>query len=398
MAIPAMDNNDYATEAVRMQGDVDREGRLKFIFSELIEKGWLPEGKGFNWQRVLNMPTVPENAVAWTEVQKNNGTGNTCVAPGNPISTSGLINDWSAQQTAFVSEPICVIDGQMSYLEAQQTLNRRKNFQDCIDDAWGERDRFMYILKCANKYVATDSLDNTQFSTSFPLIPATNYANRSLLDYFYRKLHRMNAMAMGGAVSYKDGKPIFRLVCSSEVQQQIIMSDPNVREDFRFAQMGEDRNAQLLKTFGINQTYAGFAMFCDDRMPRYDFVDGAWVERPFLANTGTPSFGVDYAEVTTAYDNAEYEDIIFFHPEVVKRRMLPSVNTLGADTKFGPYNFVGRITWLNILNEETNPIGTVGKWRADLIAGYEPNLLNYGIVVRVNRCTNSLYSWATCVR
>ncbi len=398
MSIPLLANEDFATEALRMQGDVKRIGRVKSVFSELMKKDWLKDGQGFNWQSVTSLRSLPTHAVTWTPVQLNDGATNTCNPTPNPVQSSTLIQEWSAFQTAFRSEDICLMDGRFAFNSGEQILNRQKNFQDCIDDAWQEQDRVNYISSCLWKYVATDALDHTQGSTSFPLIPPTNFINQDLMMVFYNRLNRDNAQQDGGAITMRNGRPIFVAVMSSEMQQLIMRSDAGTREDIRFAEMGEGTaGATLTNAFGVDCHFGGFAHVCDDRMPRYDFVNGAWVERPFLAATGTSTLGPAAAEVSALYDNAEFEDIIFWHPAVVERHQLRPLGTLGAGTTYGPCDYVGDITWLNIQTEE-NPRNQVGYWRADLMAGYRPQLIQFGIVLRLSRCTNQLYSFSTCVR
>jgi hypothetical protein len=394
----AMLNSDYVTEAVRMQGQIKRYGRKKSIFSELMRKDWLKDGMGFNWQSVVSNPTLPTNSVVWTPVQKNDGSTNTCVPVANVVPTSDTVKDWSAFQTAFESEDICVLDARMGYNFAEQTVNRRKNFMDTIYDAWAEQDRLQYIANSDYKMVADDDLSMTVGSTEFPLTPATNYANQDLMEEIYNLLNRDNAEQDGGAYSRVDNRPIFVAVMSSETQRQIKRSDPEMRNDIRYAEMGDGKDATLLKPFGIKGVFGGFMHICDDRMPRYDWVDNEWVERPFLSATGDSSDGAPAAEVSDAYNNAEYEDIIFWHPAVVERHMLKPLSTVGADTKFGPYNYAGDIRWLNIPHRTENPDNNIGNWRAVLMAGYRPSLTKFGRILRVNRCKDSLYSYATCAR
>lgn len=393
-----MQNNDYVTEAVRMQGQIRRYGRKKSIFSELMRKDWLKNGQGFNWQSIVSNPTLPTNTVVWTAVQKNDGTTNTCVPVANPIPSSDTVKDWSAFQTAFESEDICVLDAQMAYNYAEQTVNRRKNFMDTVYDAWAEQDRLQYIANSDYKMIADDDLSQTVGSTAFPLTTPTNYPNQDLMEQIYNLLNRDNAEQDGGAYAWKDGRPIFVAVMSSETQRQIKRSDPDMRDDIRYAEMGDGKDATLLKPFGIKGIFGGFMHMCDDRMPRYDWVDNAWVERPFLSATGDSSDGAAAAEVSDAYNNAAYEDIIFWHPGVVERHMLKPVSTVGADTKFGPNDYAGDITWLNIANKELNPRNTIGNWRADLLAGYRPSLTKFGRILRVNRCVSSMYTYAVCAR
>jgi len=180
----------------------------------------------------------------------------------------------------------------------------------------------------------------------------------------------------------------------SEIQEQIIKTATATRQDFQWSDSGKGEKAVLREKMGLDRPYGGAFHLIDDRMPHFDFVAGAYVERPFFVSTPT-TIG-DQAEVATAYDNALYTLLIFFHPKVVKRLMPGNITTTGAGTSFGPISYNGDIVWLNIQDIKCNPRNTIGWWRADLMAAYEPNLTRYGYAVMIPRCQNALYSFANC--
>lgn len=396
MAIPAgcVSYNDlFATEALRMMGEVDMIGRYVSRFSALMKKVDLPDGAGFNWQSVLSDNTIPTNAVVWTSVQANDGTNGTCVATANPVKSATKIQNYSAFQTAFKSEDICLLDARYGYLFEQQTENKKKNFQNNIVDAWEEQDRQNYIASSTYKYVAAANLPHTTDSATFPAIAATFPASQEMLEVFGRKLDRSGAEKVGGAWAMKDGRAVYLVLMSSEVQEQIIKTSASTRQDFRFSDEGMGENAVLRKKFGLDRPYGGFFHMIDDRMPRFDFVNGAYLERPFFENA-PDSIGTQ-AVVSGAYENAQYEMLIFWNPNVVERQMPPNMNTVGAGTKFGPINYNGDIEWLNFPTD-CNPRQTIGYWRADLMAAYRPNMVIYGFCLIVNRCVNQLYSFTGC--
>ena len=388
MAAAAL-NNLFADEALRMQGDVKSLGLYQSRFSAVIEKGVTPAGAGFNWQSLVYDNSLPTDTVSWTAVQANDGSTNTCVPTANQINSAYNIFNYSASQTAFRSEDICITDAVHSYEGAQQTDAKKKNFEKNIVAAWEQQDRVSYISACRWKYVANPSLNYTDSSASFPLNLPQCPISQELMSVFYRKLVRDGADVYGGAYSMLDGKPIFLAMCSSEAQEQLIKTDANVRQDYRYAEMGEGKNATLLKPFNIDRPYGGFFYMVDDRMPRYDFVAGAWLERAFLANSTGATSGTR-ADVNALYENAEYEDVILFHPKVVQRQMPAPVSTAGAGTTFKPVDYSGQIVWLNIPNATENPFETVGHWRAELRAAYRPELIQYGYVVRISRCTGTI--------
>lgn len=405
MAIPAgcvEYDSTFATEASRMMGDIDMPGRYQSRFTALLEKGSIPDGAGFNWQTVVSDNSLPTNAVSWTAVQKNSGSSGTCVATANPINSATTILDYSAFQTAFKSEDICLLDARYGYMFAKQTQNKKTNFERNITDAWEERDRAAYVSASKYKYVAANNLPHTTDSpgtvgnlgSGFPLIPATAPPTQEMIEVFLRKLDRDGAEQAGGAYAMREGRAIYLVLMESELQERIIKTSASTRQDFQWSDSGKGDKAVLREKFGLDRPYGGAFYMIDDRMPRFDFdpVLG-YIERPFLTSSAT-SIG-SQAEVAAAYEGANYSLIIFFHPKVVERQMPGNLSSVGAGTSFGPISYNGDIAWLNF-QTDCNPRNTIGYWRADLMAGYRPDLSRYGIGLMVNRCTNSLYQFAQC--
>lgn len=393
----------FATEASRMMGDIDMVGRYSSRFTPLIEKGEIPDGAGFNWQRVVSDRTIPTNAITWSSVQANSGDSGTCVANANPVNSATTILSYSAYQTAFKSEQICLLDARYGYMFEQQCENKKINFEQNISDAWNERDRAAYVSAARYKYVAASSLPHTtdtpgtlgNLGSGFPAVPATYMASQELIEVFLRKLDRDGAEQAGGAYAMNQGRAIYLVLMESEIQEQIIKTSTATREDFRWSDSGKGDKAVLREKMGLDRPYGGAFYMIDDRMPRFDFdpVLG-YVERPFF--TSSPTSIGNQAEVSEAYENAAYTMIIFFHPKVVRRLMPGNLSTTGAGTRFGPISYNGDIAWLNIQDINCNPRNTIGFWRADLMAAYEPNLVRYGYGLIVPRCTNRLYSFAAC--
>lgn len=405
MSIPAgcvAYNDLFVTEASRIMGDIDMPGRYSARFTEITEKGDLQNGAGFNWQRVVSENSIPVTPNNWQSVQKNNGTNGTCVADASVVNGASSIMNYSAYQTALNSEDICLLDAQFGYLFDQQTENKKVNFERNISDTWNERDRAAFVSAARHKYVAASGLPNTvddagtvgDLGSGFPDVPATYAACQEMIEIFLRKLDRDGAEQAGGAYGMSGGRAIYLVLMESEIQEAIIKKSATTRQDFQWSDSGKGDKAVLREKMGLDRPYGGAFYMIDDRMPRFDFVGGTYVERPFFS-TSAATIGVQ-AVVSTAYENAAYTMIIFHHPKVVKRLMPKAITTAGAGTKFGPISYNGDIAWLNIPNAICNPKQTIGNWRADLMAAYEPNLVRYGYCLMVPRCTNTLYSFGTC--
>src|SRR5574343_854304 len=83
----------------------------------------------------------------------------------------------------------------------------------------------------------------------------------------------------------------------------------------------------------------------DMKMPRYNFVDGAYVEVPFYVEA--PATVGTKLVLNPDYVNAEYEDAYIWHPDVVHRMVPKTRTTVGADTNFGGFGYNGEVIWRN---------------------------------------------------
>src|SRR5690606_22870749 len=120
-----------------------------------------------------------------------------------------------------------------------------------------------------------------------------------------------------GAYGNKNGQPLIPLIIDPRDARRLIKNDPSVREDFRFAEMGQGADATLLKSWGADKAYGGFLHVNNIRMPRYDFVDGAYVQRPFYS-TSAATIG-DQADPSALYRNAEYGLALVWSKDVLER-------------------------------------------------------------------------------
>jgi hypothetical protein len=385
------DINDYfATEALRMEGEIAEVGRYVSPISTVMEKGVAPDGMGFNYQSIVNERTTPSD-YTWQELQANDGSGNTCVPTPSTILPARSIKDWSLEQIAFNSNQICIEDIRRSYNRQQQAEGDRDNFRNNIIDVWEQKDRSEYVRWSRWKYVLAPGLPYTDQSELFPAVEATSPLTAQALRTVRNRIIR-DGGGKRGSYAKQDGAPVFLVFMSSEQQEGILLRDTEVRQDYRWA----DPKA-LLAPFGMNRTYQGWYHMIDDKMPRYDFVDGEWVERPFYTNQAT-TIG-NSAELSSAYESAGFEDVIVWHPEVVKRMVPRPMATGGAGTTFDPINYAGEIRWVNFPSDSTeyrNVDGNTGYFRARLTAGYRPAVTRYGYTLRVKRCNNAMWGLISC--
>lgn len=379
MAATPLDNY-FQRDTSRLTDEILRITRERGRVSALIQKGELPEGIGYNYSTVLYKRSGQTGGNGWVTVAAENGTANNCVPTPNTVAPASTTYAYTAEARTIKSNPICFEDLYRAYKPQEQIAAVQENFQDETVDTWEDRDKLAFFTNAAHKVIADENL--TEGSASMPLTVPTTRPIQSILDIIYMR----NIQNGAGNESYAkaNGAPLFPLICSMEASRNIIKEDPSTRQDFNYADMGEGAGATLLKAWGVDKAYGGYMHTIDNRMPRWDFVGGAWVQRPYYVSVPT-TIG-DELVLNPAYDGAAYEDMYIWHPQVVKRLMPKPGGSFGSMTSFNPVKWSGAIFWLNIPNETENPFSNIGRYWAALQAAYEPRKPTYGWVIRVARC------------
>lgn len=378
-------NAYLARESNRITGDIARRGRISSPWVAMLEKDFFPDEMGYTVSRVVYQRTIPTGG-AWAPVIPS-GTGE----EPNPSTackpSAALLQSRQVTKTASLSEyvvdsdPICISDARSGYRFKDQIREIKNNFEKNVIDLWEDRNRDQYVgaLPDANKLVFNGGALIGGTGGDFDATAPDSQIHQDALDYVRWKMVHDGA-GEEGAYGQIDGTPIFTVIMSSEQQRALIKGNPDVRNDYRWAEP-----KALLKPFGVKRVYAGFYHVIDDKAPRWDLVEGAWVQVPFyVANPA----GI--AIVNPAYDAAQYEDIIVYHPKVVKCLMQKPLASLGDGTSFRAWDYSGEVQWVNEYDKECNKYRDNGFWSARLRAAYQALIPEYGYAIRVLRCPGAL--------
>lgn len=382
-------DNWFEADASRMVGDVDRYRRSKGMMSALLEKDVLPEGIGYNYTVPISERSNPEGGVTWSEVITPNGTQNNCVPTVTDIGWASSLKNFTAYQALLRSERICFEDAARGYMGQKQIRNLQDNFMDYVFEAIDDRDKAMYFLNAGHKIVNNADFTDFTDATDFGAVQATNRLTQSSLDNIYAML--VNDGGGVDAYATDNGAPLFTVMMSMQRQRDLFNEDTTVRQTIEYATMGQGEKALLLQSWGVKRNFRGFMHLIDNRMPRFNWSGGDYVEVPFWVSSAAHLGPGDKATPNPAYFSAQYEDVYVFHPKVIKRLMPKPPHSLGADTSFESVPYDGEIVWRNIPNgdsasAEYNPLGTFGRYYAPMQFAHEPNLTRLGYILRVRAC------------
>lgn len=388
MAVGSPLNNYFASDASRLQDMVYQIQRETGRVSALIEKDIYPDGIGFNPISLLVNRSNSTGGSGWVTITQENGTSNNCYQDPSTTSPSLTERAYQLQMQLKQSYRVCFEDARKGYLFKKQVEAFKENFAEEIVDVWEDQDKAMYALNAQHKIIANKSL--SEDPNIFLPTPPTTRLTQDILDQLYTRL--MQDGAGREAYAQSNGQPLITAVMSMEQSRNVIRQDPSVRQDFRFAEMGEGKGATLLKSWGMDKSYAGFMHCIDNRMPRWNLVGGTWVQVPYYTDNNPDTIpGANAAQVNPAYINAPYEDVYLWHPKVVRRLVPKPLGSVGADTQGEAVNWNGTIIWANERNldknsEAYNPLMNWGRWYAPLQAAWEPVKVQYGYIIRCQRC------------
>lgn len=380
-------DNYFVQDASRLEGMIYQQQRVKGRISALMRKGVLPEGMGYNYQTLVWQRSLPTGGSSWTDVSQENGTANNCVPDPQDLNPASTVLNWNAQLELIWSNRICFEDLRRAWDAKDQLAKLYKNFVDQVVDEWDLKDKERYFFYAGHKIINNASLTESTGSTMPNTVPTTRPI-QTTLDIIYNRL--IDDGAGVDAYAQSNGAPQFVALMSMEAHRDIIKEDASTRQDFRFADMGEGKDSTLLKSWGIDGSYAGFMHTIDNRMPRYNWTGSTWSDPiPYYTTVATTNGFM--AIPNPDYQNAGYEDIFIWDPTVVNRRMPKPRSSYGSKTGTDPVLWNGDIIWQNEVNLDRtspafNPLGNWGRYLAALQAAYQPGLTTRGYILRSQRC------------
>lgn len=195
------------------------------------------------------------------------------------------------------------------------------------------------------------------------------------------------------AIGNEGGMPIFGLMIDTIDFERMIKSDPELREDWRNA-----KPVQLLDGYNMGmKVYRGFALMHDARQMRFRVknidANGKMVcTRVLPQKLGREATFGNVPVPNPAYYRAEIGVGVIFMNEVLQNQFVPSVDSLGSGTSFGPApGLTGLWKWINIPDPQTNMLGEHGFFYGRFEIYPKPLLFSFDATVFIyKRCAQAL--------
>jgi len=367
-------------ESGRIGPDIYSKSLNTSPWLKLVKKASWPDEMGSSLSVLTYQRSLPANSLTWSDVNFNTGTGNNCVPSAQVVEFAQTLRTYNLNQSAIESPKFCVNDLRFSLRRKDQLSHIFRILTENTRNAWIDRHRDEFTRLAEHKVIATAALP--EGSASFPLVSPTSRLTQGMLERYYMKLIRDGASQ--SAYGRENGRPQFAIITSSEASRSVILDNAAIREDYRYS----TKVNELLAPLGVERSYGGFFHMIDDFGPRYDFVAGAWVRRRPYAPVAT-THGNKF-DVNPLYESAAFEDTFVFSSDVMETLIPTPISSPGGNLKFDPVSYMGDFKWNNIADEEKNPDGTIGYFRAVLSSGSKPIFPEWGYVIRTLRCNSNL--------
>ena len=365
------------------------------------EVGTLSTGNTFNTS--LSGADAQPLADAADDVQGARGTGSSDNR--SFVQFGKKLKKYSLKRAIIESPRIALEDLRFAAHRQEQLRAIMDVLTQSTRHTWEERYRDEYELQCGNLVACLaagsvtrqtvdadgdDSSDDTYegnslFNGTFKITtsgaanaditPDANISN-AVMDKIYFQMIRAGAGI--NAYGRENGRPVFAVVMSSEASYQL-QTEAGFRDDVRY---NNAKVSDLIAPLGVEKSFRGFYHLVDDLAPRFNVSTGVLQRvQPY-----TTSGGVTVPNA--AYETATLEAAFVMHPEVCEAQ-IPDPMSGGNGVTFNPVNYRGKFDWKNILNEITNPDGTIGFFRGVLASATKPIKTEFGYVILFDRTSST---------
>ena len=402
-------NSILVNEAGRIGPDIYTKSINTSAWINLAQRGSFPDEMGdqinvLTWERSL-----PGNGagLTWSDVNTQQYFGNdgapggltgtlnpdpqtlgTCLPTPAVISFGQTVRSYGLKQAAVQSPKICVHDLRFAAKRKDQLTAMFNILKDNTKWAWETYYRSAYADLAEHKVVVTSSLTSVDGAETWTVpagaddaarIAAMRHISQGILDRLYLKLVREGAEPWG----VENGRPVFAVVLSPEAQEFLFrgIGGLNLRDDFRY---NNSRVNELLAPLGVERSYKGWFYLVDMFPRRFNIASGAFVEvLPFIPQEATN--GRKFV-LNSAYELADIEEAYVYVREALEFQVPKAITAPGGGTSFTAQNYMGDFRWVNILNETTNPDGTIGFFRGVMSCATKPVAPDLATVLRFRRC------------
>jgi hypothetical protein len=365
-----------------------------FYIKTLPKEPWL-DGQGYQYSYPIYQRSLITKAVtdadffqSFATLSATGATGNNLIGTGACSITGYNIDSFAvdvktvALKKAAVNSPdICLDDFKFQWQVLDQIKNVTRVLAENSKWVWSQTYQTEVIAHSANcvSAIGASPTIETTFDAS---VPPTSTLSFELLETIHQELG-YNGGTLKPTARVDDGTAVYTAVGSNYTFNNLKKLSSNNRNDYRYFSFNEPD--VLVGAPGLGgKVYHGFKFQAVQFPPRYDIVTGAYARRyPYSA--ASASRGQKWL-VNDVYKDADYEDTVIYHEEVLRVLIPKPQGNIGGMTYLAQYSWAGEFVWRNIPSRDCNIDGNIGFFRALFAYGIKEERPDLGYVIRHLRC------------
>ena len=304
-------------------------------------------------------------AGVWSNIAPSDGDSvNACLPPTDSAQFGQTTRTYTPQHMAINTDPFCIRDIQFDWQYADMLTKITKGFSDISEWVWASRYTSEYVRLSGHQIVLNGAVPPDGGGAGYPAVIPNRVLSQGFLNDVYMDLYREGGDLMSG-LDETTNEPVFTIIAGATVLKSILLNNPDIRQDNRFAYMGTKDNplTPLIPGMPIRRrNYGGFIYEIDPYPRKFTFSGGVFTEiRPFISSSTTK--GIKWNQ-NPAYKAATIIETIVWHEENYQSLAVNTVSNPAPGWTFNPNNWMGEFSPRNILHQTCNPDGTILFWRA----------------------------------
>lgn len=400
-----------ATES--LPDDIYVRASYRSVFMNLVPRGTFPRGAGvvrstFTVGRSEPTTDLPE----FEEVTVNTGETYTgaCNTVYNDIGVGFQEGTYKPEKFGWRGPIICQDDLMINYhmenFLALYVPAISKNTERTISNRLAS-----IYTSFVPKWVANTDFHSVAGDTSPPppvapdltLDESECFLDQEMLDHLAATLNEEGASDpdTNGWITLGEDGPIYPLYIGQEASAQLLLQNAELRQDRRFADMGEGNTAMLFKRIGATKVIKNFRHLINLFPPRYSYQAGEYVRTPtWVMNAGTKGVVAEVNPNWRSTTASPFEGAWVLSPWVLTSEILQSVSS-AAGLNWSPKNHVGE--WQFIVGGKEisttdcyDPLKKLGAHFAEFWHAPKPIYPIYGAFIIFSRCPGNTYPCTSC--
>lgn len=393
MACPtAFDALPLATEY--LSNDLYKRAYPQHVMMNLVPRTEFVRNKGVtqtSFQMGRSLPTTDERA--WTAVTADDVDTEICSNSFTSVNVGYTASTFSPERFQLQGPIVC----QDTLIYSHNPEQFWAGYLNALAKNSGqelENNLLKHYLTQADKSVATASYP-TVSQTNFTLAAATSELVQEMLDETAIQLNQdgANVPNEDGFLQLTDQGPIYTLLIGQKASRRLFKNNSELRQDVRFAQMGQGDNATLLQRMGAASVLGSFRHLITLFPPRYTYGGGAYTRvntwQSYNTTKGTA------VRVNPAWLTAPYEAAVVLHPWVIKEHIVRPVNQVQS-MRWTPKNYMGEWVWktggrnIQESGDCLDPLEKYGRHFAEYQHAVETIFPQFGRVIIFARCEGDI--------